>query len=457
MSAITLHPGQSEIFDDLFVSKTIRNAVGICSRGWGKSFFAGVAAHQAINELLALDASVPNKNVYIIAPTYGQVTDIYYPLLAHQLGLASLAIKDSRDLGRFWFSRGVELRLLSFEAVERMRGLGAYFVVNDEMRDWTKGVGAKEAWESIIQPCIGTRWSPKMAKSMGASSPGRSLTISTPKGYDYLYDMYNFQEKDNTWKSYHFDYTKSPLLDPEEIERAKANIDPMKFAREYLASFKDSGNHVFYCFDRKLHVKNNIQELQDNEDVHICIDFNVDIQASSMFVIRSNQAFFLDEFQGHPDTETLAIAIKTRYNKFSNGKTIRDNGSNRKIYCYPDPSGNSRKTSASVGATDFSILRSHGLIVLAHSAAPKIVDSVACVNRMLLTADGRTHMYVHPRCSGLIASLERTAWVDNNSDSATIDKKAGVEHFSDGVRYGIEYVFPIIQAPKSKVVRGFNF
>jgi len=44
MRNIRLHPGQSEIFDDLFVSKTIRNAVACCCRGWGKSFFASVAA-----------------------------------------------------------------------------------------------------------------------------------------------------------------------------------------------------------------------------------------------------------------------------------------------------------------------------------------------------------------------------------------------------------------------------
>ena len=42
--AINLHPGQTEIFEALFTKKTARNVVGVCSRGWGKSYFAGAAA-----------------------------------------------------------------------------------------------------------------------------------------------------------------------------------------------------------------------------------------------------------------------------------------------------------------------------------------------------------------------------------------------------------------------------
>lgn len=93
---------------------------------------------------------------------------------------------------------------------------------------------------------------------------------------------------------------------------------------------------------------------------------------------------------------------------------------------------------------------------MAHNKAPPIVDSVACVNRMLKTAAGEINMWLHPNCSGVIESLERTAWLENTSDSATLDKKAGTEHFSDGVRYPIEYLFPIKSFNKV-VKRGFGF
>lgn len=442
--SIILHPGQSQVYNDLFVEKTCRYAVAVCSRGWGKSYFAGVAATTAIFELLELAEWVPNKIVYIIAPTYSQVTDIYYPLLAFELGLAQYSLRASKDLGRFWFPKNVELRLVSYEAVDRLRGTGAYFVVMDEVRDWTKGSGFQEAWQGIIQPCINTRWSRKRAKQVWAKSPGRALCISTPNGYDFLYDMYNYQEVDKDWKSYHFDYKSSPYLDEEEIEKVKHTIDPLKFNREYKATFEDSGNNVFYCFDRKQHVSPDVPDFEDGEDVHIGIDFNVGLQCSSVFAVRGGQVHFLDEFKGHPDTETLAIAIKTRY-------------PGRKIYVYPDPSGRSRKTSAPVGVTDFTILEKYGLITRAHRKAPPIIDSVNAVNKKLKTASGIIDMYFHPRCEGIIKSVERTAWEEHrNTDLATIDKSEGVEHFSDGVRYAIEFLYPIKPGHKTSA-KGFKF
>ena len=448
---ITLHESQSTVFDDLFVSKVCRHAVVVASRGWGKSWFAATCAVAAVFELLELHPNVPNKNVYIIAPTYDQVTDIYYPMLAYQMGLENYCVKSSRDTGIFWFKNDVILRLVSYEAVERLRGKGAYFVVNDEVSSWKKGIGLQEAWESVIEPCIVTRWSPRRARSFLAKSPGRSLTISTPMGYNYLYDMYNRQEIDKIWKSYHFDYKSSPFLDEDEIERIKHNIDPLKYAREYLARFEDSGNNVFYMFDRKVHVTNDIhyfappEKGKKGEDVHVAIDFNVGIQASSAWAIRGNQPHCLEEFKGHPDTETLALVLKHKY---------KDNGHD--VYVYPDPSGRSRKTSAAVGVTDFSILQAAGLKVVAKSKAPGIVDSVNCVNRKLKNAAGDVDTFVRPTCPGVIKSLERTSWVDKNPDLAVIDKSEGVEHFSDGIRYFFDNKFPITNGSRT-VIRGFNF
>lgn len=455
---IILHPGQSEVFNAVFIDKTCLNAVAVCARGWGKSFFAGVAAATGVSELLTIEPSVPHKNIYVIAPTYSQVTDIYFPLLAYELGLEAHVLRMSKDKGRFWFPNKVELRLISYEAVDRLRGTGAYLVINDEVRDWTSGAGLKTAWESVIQPCIKTRWSKQRAKQFKAPSPGRSITISTTKGYDYLYDMFNHRESNKEWQSWQFDYTSSPYLDPVELEQLKSTVDPLTWIREFLAQFEDSGNNVFYCFNRKIHVLKEISDFARDkdgsvlEDVHIGIDFNVGLQCSSVFAVRGNQMFFLDEFKGHPDTDGLAKAIVGRYwpNYHKDGiKTCN-------IFVYPDPTGNARKTSAVVGVTDFTILAKHGLIVRARSKSPPIVDSANAVNRMLKSAAGTVNMYVLAKCKGIIDSMQRTVWLDGNPDTATIDKEKGDEHFSDGVRYATEYLYPIKRGG-TVAVRGVNF
>jgi len=440
---INLHKGQSDVIRDLFVDKSCRYAVVNASRGFGKSYLAATAAIVAVQELMELDESVPNKNVALIAPTYSQAVDIYYPLIAWQLGMEDFADKASKAAGTFWFPNNVLLKLWSYEASQRMRGTGQYFVVADEVTSWKgAGMNLKESWESIIQPCVSTRWSPQNAKKFGANA-GRALIISTPRGYDYFYEMYNRQDSDEDWKNYHYTYHDSPFLDEDEIERVKLTLDPLKFAREYTASFEDSGTNVFYTFNRKDHIDKTLPSFQDEEDVHVAIDFNVGIMASVIFAIRGSQIHILDEMQGHPDTETLARALTEKYN-------------GHRIISYPDPSGRARKTSAAVGVTDFKILETNKIVTRAHTKAPPIVDSVAAVNKKFKNANGDIDMLIHPKCVNTIRSLERTQWVESNPDSATIDKKEGVEHWTDALRYAVEYLYPIRAGTKS-VKRGFGF
>jgi len=443
MDGVVLHEGQSEIIQDLFMEDDTRYAVVCASRGFGKSFLAATAAMIAVQELMDLPASVPNKNVAIIAPTYAQAVDIYYPLIAYILGGEESAIKSSRVAGTFWFPNNVTLKIWSYEASERMRGTGQYFVVADEVCSWRgAGTSLKESWESVIQPCISTRWSKQNADKFGAK-PGKALIISTPQGYNYFYEMFNRQDSDNHWKSYHYTYHDSPYLDEDEIERVKLTLDPLKFAREYTASFEDSGNTVFYTFNRKEHIDKDLPYFDAGEDVHVAIDFNVGIMASCAFALRGNQIHILEEFQGHPDTETLARSLASKY-------------SGHKIISYPDPSGKARKSSAAVGRTDFSILNSEGIQTRAHSKAPPIIDSVAAVNKKFKNANGDIDMYIHPKCVNTIKSIERTAWVESNPDTATICKKEGVEHWTDGLRYAVEYLFPVRGGTKV-TTKGFGF
>lgn len=139
---------------------------------------------------------------------------------------------------------------------------------------------------------------------------------------------------------------------------------------------------------------------------------------------------FVDEFIGHPDTDALAKNLRKKY-------------PNNEIIAYPDPSGRARKTSAAVGKTDFSILEGHGIKTRARRKHPPIIDSVAAVNRKLKNARGDVGMYFRPELNSTIRSMERTVWTEKNPDNATIDKRNGDEHHSDGVRYATEYLFPV--------------
>ena len=438
---INLHKAQSDVFRDIFVDNSVRYGIACCSRGWGKSYLGATTVTAAMNELLQLETSVPNKNVHIVAPTLDQCKEIYYPILAYEFGLESYAISYSRDRGYFKFPKGVQIKLTSFESIERLRGKGSYYVLMDEIASWSsKSAKIRDAWQSVIKPTITTRWSRDRAKDYG-SKPGMALGIGTPKGYNYFYDMFNMWEKDGEYKSYHYDYLMSPYLDPNEVLKQKDTMTDVEFASEYLAQFKESGLLIFYCFDRKVHVKP-IEPFREDEVVYLGIDFNVAIQATTAFRIRDDRTVeYVKEFKGSLDTETLAIRLKKEF-------------PNNQLVAFPDPSGRARKTSAAVGRTDFNILEEYGIRCIAHNAAPSIVDSAKAVNRKLMTANGKVSLYVSPECPNLIASLERTSWLEG--DTATIDKSEGVEHFSDTVRYPMEYLFPVNNVGK-RSHRGFGF
>ena len=437
-----VHSKQADVLNELFVSKMCRYSVVAASRGFGKSYLGAAAIATAASELTLLPSGVPNKVVHIIAPTHEQAVDIYYPILAYDLGLESVFRPGtSESTGKILLPNNTRIQLLSYEAVERMRGKGSYFVLWDEVSSCKKGMKPSAAWEQVIKPCITTRWSRKAALRVGAQSPGRALFISTPKGFNFFNTLWSNASHVKDWKAHRYDYTTSPYLDPAEVESMRDTMSAVDFASEYLADFKESGSSVFYCFDRDIHVTD-LQPLQDGETVYFGIDFNVGLQCTSVFVDRGGQMQVLDEMKGHPDTTELARRIAEKYK-------------GHRLVAYPDPSGKARKTSAPVGQTDFTILKQYGIEVLAKSVAPSIVDSVAAVNGKLKSASGLVGLLVDRKCRGVADSLERTRWVERNPDMACIDKSEGHEHFSDGIRYAVDWRYPI-RKPAS-VVRGFSF
>jgi hypothetical protein len=460
---VILHPGQSKVVKELFYTDK-RFSTDCCSRGWGKTYAGAAAVRIAIQQLMELPAWVPNKRVYVIGPTFDQAVDIYWPVLFDELQLDRFAKSSSESDGRALFPNNTKLRLISYESVDRMRGKGAFFVLWDEVSSCKKGMKPKQAWEKVIRPCINTRWSVEKTKAIRhriLNDPrstdrhikaamelksGKGMLISTPDGYNFFYDVCQMYTISDEWTFNKFDYKTSPELDPAEIEALKDEMDPVSWASEYGADFKESGKNLFYCFDRAVHVLDEDIKRFDDEDVHCAIDFNVDIQATSMYVLRDDTFFGIGESFGHPDTETLGIALLNRYIPnldVSSPEAIKRRVKELpfKVYAYPDPTGKSRKTSTPVGRTDLNILESMGFVVLARPTSPAIVDSTNAVNRKLMTASGEVSMYFSPCQKKTIRSMERTVWSDK--EGAIIDKTEGEEHFSDGIRYMCEYRYPI--------------
>ena len=78
--------------------------------------------------------------------------------------------------------------------------------------------------------------------------------------------------------------------------------------------------------------------------------------------------------------------------------------------------------------------------------APRIVDSVNAVNKI---CEG--NLIIDPSCKGLITDLEQTV---NKPGTREIDKSNKERtHFSDGLRYAIDFEYPIIKPIMGSIAR----
>lgn len=416
---VSLFPFQQEVFDH-----PARFKIVAAGRRTGKSYLACVAAyHHCLQK--------PKRRAILIGPTIGMIRESMWATLKGLVASEHLSGMPREVDLELRFVNGSKISLKGFDRPDSLRGISPSpsFIILDEF-----AFIKHHAFTEVVLPMT--------------SDPIRKasvLIISTPKGVSN--DFYNLfckgQEPNKLWKSWQFTAANVRPDMAEEIELAKSTLDLMTFQQEYAATFNTSGDSVFYNFNRELHVSDNLLPFDSHEDIHISIDFNVKIMAASVWAHRSDQLHCLNEFYGSADTTQLIKRIKKTY-------------PNRNIIVYPDASGNARKSSAATGTTDFSLLRKADFKIKARNKQPRIIDSVNCVNSMLQDAAGNCRMFfAKDKCTRTIASMEQTAWKPGGTtgmDTAVIDKSKNNEHFSDGVRYITEMLYPISK-DKPTVIR----
>lgn len=225
---MNLHLSQAQVATDRH-----RFRVLCMGRRWGKTTLA-------IDQMKACAAARPSRIAYI-APTLQQARDIAWEQLKKDCSNAAISIREAPRLEIVLPTQqgGESLIVLrGWEAIETLRGQAFDLIVIDEvasMRNfWVN-------WQEVIRPTLTDR-------------RGEVIFISTPKGFNHFYDLYNLQDTDEDYKSYHFPSSDNPHLPHEEIEKARQELSYERFAQEYLADFKKTEGLVYKEFDRSRHL-----------------------------------------------------------------------------------------------------------------------------------------------------------------------------------------------------------
>lgn len=407
---IQLTPKQSNIFQWGF-QKEARFRTAVCGRRFGKTYLAAREMKRAA-QLAAKWQVHPDNELWYGAPTFKQAKRVFWPRLKRAIPAHWVEHKNENECHLTLVS-GHTLRIVGLDLYDNLRGSGLFFFIGDEWADVPK-----QAWTEVVSPMLST-------------AGGHSLKIGTPKGFDHFYDDFLRGQPDGEWdsKSWHYTSAQGGNIPPDEIARAKRQLDPRTYEQEYEAGFVTYSGRVIYAFDRKRHVR----PVAYNPDLplHIGMDFNLNPMSATIWQEVAGISYQIDEILiPTSNTDEMADEIARRYGRasFTAGAVKLDH-----ITVYPDPAGAQNRTSAQ-GRTDISILRQRGFQVLAMASAPLIRDRINETNGRFLNAADEIRCYVDPRCKKSIEAYEKQAYREGSSDP---DKTSGFDHIIDATGYYI--------------------
>jgi PBSX family phage terminase large subunit len=197
-----------------------------CGRRWGKTTLA-------IEEIKGRALAKASKIAYI-SPTYQQSRDIAWEMLKHELQPIILNINESRLELKVRSLKGESIiSLRGWEAIETLRGQAFDMLVIDEvasMRNFWTG------WQEVLRATL-------------TDTKGDAIFISTPKGFNHFYTLYEKEKSDKDYKSFHFTSYDNPHISKEEIDKAKTELDENQFAQEYMADFRKVEGLVYNLTD----------------------------------------------------------------------------------------------------------------------------------------------------------------------------------------------------------------
>ena len=384
-----------------------RFRVLISGRRFGKTYLC-------ITEMMKY-ATKPNQNIWYVAPTFKMAKEICWSNLKIILNEFNW-IEDINETNltiRIKKSNSV-ISLKSADQPDALRGTGINFLILDEFADIDK-----RTWFEVLRASV-------------ADTLGDVLFTGTPRGYgNWSYEMYLKGKQDEEWESFQFTTLQGGMVDKQELEQARLDLDVRTFRQEFEGTFENYAGAVYYNFHPVESV--NDKQIDWKKPLHIGMDFNVDPMSACVAQIEKEKIYFVDEIVIYSsNTDEMCQEIHDRY------------GTKIPIFIYPDPASRQRKTSAG-GRTDLSILQNAGFKVKAKFKHTSVRDRVNAVNSRLKDSLGKRYIFVSQSCKTLIKGLQRQIYKENTNIP---DKEDGYDHMNDALGYLIDYVKPLtIQAP----------
>jgi len=374
-----LHPAQKQV-----VENNSRFKILLAGRRFGKTVLA-------VEEIVFTAVNKQDARVVYIAPTFQSARDIALEQLKNRTADIVIQVNETRleveVFNKFGGTSKIFLR--SWDNIETLRGQAFDFIALDEVAQYRNfWIG----WQEVLRPTL-------------TDKRGKVLFISTPSGYNHLYDLYNLSLTDSEFKSFHFTSYDNPFLPKDEIDTAKTQMTPERFAQEYMASFQKTAGLVYKEFSREKHL---YSELPEGSFEKVGgIDFGYTHPAVVLDIRTDGERFFVeDEWvrMGRTETQLAEYVSACKFNAV-----------------YPDPENPSA----------IEELRRHNINVReVIKGKGSVTTGIQRVRELLLSGK----LKVNARCINTIAGFEMYSY-DEDTDKEIPIKENDDE--MDALRYPI--------------------
>ena len=392
------HPTQSIVAKDRHRFRVLCNG-----RRWGKTTLA-------VEEMVGVAIAKKDRRVAYFAPTRDDAREITWSMLCKKVENITTYKNESLLQIKIMTVDGGEsmIALYGWESVQERgkgRGLANDFIVCDEVSSYRNFWAG---WNEVLSPTLIDR-------------QGSAMFISTPKGFNHFYDLYNLELKNKDYKSFHFTSYDNPHLPVEEIEREKSTKPPDTFAQEYMADFKKTQGLVYKEFDREKHLYDEEFTPQQIKTFTYAgaVDFGYRNPAAVLHAYWTGERLLIhDEWYKRERTD-IQIAEYVATCKF------------REVY--PDPENQ--------GAIE-ELRRLNVNVREVVKGKNSVQSGIQSVREMLIRGD----LLINKRCINLIAEFEMYSYDDDQLERNEQENPVKAnDHALDALRYLVSSLLPVIQ------------
>lgn len=350
------------------------------------------------------------QKIFYAAPTHGQAKDIFWNDLQQLIPQWWVANVNNTDLEitTHW---GATIRVFGFDRPRRIEGVPWDHGFIDEGADCPK-----DNFKLHVRPALSTKGRKGSCDLIGVPDEiGRNQAE-----YEMLWDMGTRwapelagmpQEKLIDLKAdpeiCSFWWPSKDILDAEEIEAMRRQMDRFSFTQEMEGRFTRSGGKAAPDFDRKYHVK----EWFTLYDPRLPLDFSVDFGSA-------NAAALIGQTWGDYTWILHTYPVRNGSSRVAAEEFLdiarRNNYSLNRVRVFGDPAG--RTPSSPTGQSDYQEIAE----VLAANVGDidwmqlretfSLKDTLNTVRGKLLTVSREIKLHIHPRCESLITDLNDAPW-----------------------------------------------